>query len=446
MQTISPAKEIRGKITLPPNPDLIPLVAATAVASGCTVSLESLPDTPTVTDAAAACAPRLTTERDGDTLRLTPAESDEPLELRPTDLCLHTYVLFSLLGAGIPVRAHGVTETRLGGWAALARRARCELETEPVEHDRVSLRLHSSVDSMLPSDGITADELQGLLGLAVGKGWRIETTVAYTVATPLRHLLQAFGYDLEVRGAERQNDPIARRIQRMKGKSGKGAPSFTISADFSARPAEPPALTLPGDDVLGAALLAAKSLVQRGNLVIENMPLESWATATLQLVRRMGCSPAIQETGTTSFGQVGMVQLQRFSPAGRRLECTPLYQFARQLPSMTVIALFAEGESVFRGLGELRADVPDAVGRIVSFLETIGSHHGEVFPDGVVLKGASQYDGFDMSEPLPAHVAAAWCMAALKCIGDSTIENTDIVRRWPRFDELIASLCVARAK
>lgn len=446
MQTMTPAKEVRGTFALPPNPDLVPLVAATAVASRCAVAVESLPETPAIADVVAAFTPRLAAERDGDTLRLDPVTSEEPLVLRLADFYSRDYVLFALLGADVPVRVDGVTEARLESWMALARRARCDIETRPLDNGAVMLSLLSSVDSTLPSAGISPDELQPLLGLALGKGWPVETTVEFTVATPLRHLLQAFGYRFDVRGSERQNDPIARRIQRMKGKSAKGALSFVISADFHVRPEGPVALTLPGDDILGAALLAAKTLVQRGNLVVENMPLESWATATLQLIRRMGCSPAVQETGATSFGQVGMVQLQRFSPAGRRLECVPLYQYEKQFPSMVVIALFAEGESVFRELGELRNDTPDTIGRIVSFLETIGSHHGEVFPDGVVLKGASQYDGFDVSEQLPAHFAGPWCMAGLKCIGTSTIEDSEVLRRWPQFGEHIASLCVARAK
>ncbi|MBD3242873.1 MAG: hypothetical protein GF331_19935 [Chitinivibrionales bacterium] len=446
MQTISPAKEIRGKTILPPNPDLLPLVAATAVASRSSITIADLPDTPAVADTAALFSPRLAAERDGDTLRLSPAESDGQIVLQLTDLYSRGYVVFTLLGAGESVRVEGMTDARLAGWTALARRARCGLEAETVDNGTTVLSLTSSVDSAVPSDGISPDELQPLIGLAVGKGWRIETTVDYTVATPLRHLLQGFGYSFEVRGSERQNDPIARRIQRMKGKSAKSGPSFTIAADFTARPSGPVDVSLPGDDILGAALLAAKTLVQRGNLVIENMPLESWATGALQLIRRMGCSPAIQETGTTSFGQVGMVQLQRFNPAGRKVECTPLYQYAKQLPSMVVIALFAEGESVFRGLSELRDDTPDAIGRVVSFLETIGSHHGEVFPDGIVLKGASQYDGFDVSESLPAHFAGPWCMAGLKCIGASAVEDAEILRRWPQLGEMLSTICVPRAK
>jgi len=122
----------------------------------------------------------------------------------------------------------------------------------------------------------------------------------------------------------------------------------------------------------------------------------------------------------------------------------PLYQHEMQLPAMAVMTLFAEGESVFRGLSGLRSDPPDAVARVLAFLNALNAHAGELLPDGFVLRGAAQYDGFDVAEALPAHVAGAWAAAALKCMGASSIDDSLIVERWPEFFTMLDRLCEYR--
>jgi hypothetical protein len=65
-------------------------------------------------------------------------------------------------------------------------------------------------------------------------------------------------------------------------------------------------------------------------------------------------------------------------------------------------------------------------------------------PDGIVIDGGRQYDGFDLSDRVPAPIAAAAAVAALHCMGKSTINDESILRRWPRFSETLLSLCEIR--
>ena len=227
---------------------------------------------------------------------------------------------------------------------------------------------------------------------------------------------------------------------RSKKTTGSTGLSFTVSGDFSRRTTtEAARIVLPGDDVLAAVTIAAKALVQRGNLIIENVPLEPWATQSLQLLRKMGLTPGIEETGTTTFGAVGNLQLQRFERIGRKIDCVPLYQFSRQLPSMVVVGAFAKGQSVFRQLGDLRDDTPDGIEEILTCLRAMGVHHGEM-PDGIILKGANQYDGFDLSQSLPPATSAAFAVAGLVCIGKSTVCDEGLCGRFPDFAALLDSI------
>ena len=65
-------------------------------------------------------------------------------------------------------------------------------------------------------------------------------------------------------------------------------------------------------------------------------------------------------------------------------------------------------------------------------------------PDGVVLEGSKRYDGFDLSATLPAPLAGAMAVAALKCTGKSTINDEFILHRWPDFKGILGGICKAR--
>jgi hypothetical protein len=65
-------------------------------------------------------------------------------------------------------------------------------------------------------------------------------------------------------------------------------------------------------------------------------------------------------------------------------------------------------------------------------------------PNGIVVEGAKEFDGFDMKEPLPAHIAAALCVAGLKCLGKTSIADDFLTARWPEFEKMIGEIFVFR--
>jgi 3-phosphoshikimate 1-carboxyvinyltransferase len=157
----------------------------------------------------------------------------------------------------------------------------------------------------------------------------------------------------------------------------------------------------------------------------------------------MGCKPAVQEAVQTSYGASGMVQLQRYTPVGRKCECQPLLNFVNQLPAMVVLSCFAEGQSIVRELEEVRQDATDALVQLCYCITLLGCRHGEM-PDGIVIDGARQFDGFDLKIETPAGIAGSWAVAGLKCIGKTTIAADTLLQRWPQFKEMLDSVCEYR--
>jgi 3-phosphoshikimate 1-carboxyvinyltransferase len=204
-------------------------------------------------------------------------------------------------------------------------------------------------------------------------------------------------------------------------------------------------ITIPGDEILAAALAVLKCLVPKGDLEITNVPLESWASQTLSLLKKMNCKVSAKENCKTAFGQAGTVAIPKSEYVGRKTRCIPFYQYIGQLPCMAVASAFAEGKSGFRDLDALRFSEPDGLDQLEKSLRPLGVRHGEM-PDGIVVEGAKDFDGFDIHEPLPAYIAIAFCVAGLKCIGKTSIADDYILARWPGFENMINEICEFRAK
>jgi len=242
-----------------------------------------------------------------------------------------------------------------------------------------------------------------------------------------------------------EKDPLVRRMRiKTRQRLSSNDQLYTVTADFSvpAAPGEATAaqvdLRLPGDEVLLALFLAAKSLIPKGSFTIGNAPLEPWALPFMALLRKMGAKHAQQETCQTAFGAAGIMSLQKFELTGQKTDFVPHYDYASQLPAMAVLAAFAEGQSLFRKFEDLRRSDPDGIKQLETCLRTMRVKFGDI-PDGFVIKGSHEHDGFDLIEPLPASCAGAFAAAGLHCVGSSTVNDDNLLPRWPDFSELITN-------
>jgi hypothetical protein len=443
---IKPAKELKGTVSLPPSSDLFFIAIVMAMAAKVTATISPLCDIPLVPWWEKALAGHMSFSCDGASCTVAPVEGGtSAISLSYEEIPYRDFVVFCLLGSGKELRIDPLPPKRLAAWTKIAAECGCALVTAD-RGGATAISLAGTDNFRIRDTIVTADAVHPVLGLALSLGRPAVITTDTPFSSPLRHVVPAFGYKFSVSNnlRDKNENPLARRMRFLSlGKKSEGPLLYTVSADFGTRGPAAVSITLPGDDVLCSVLIAAKCVVPRGGMVIENAGMESWNSQALALVKKMGGAVAMQETASTSFGSVGTVSLQKLGLSGRKVDCNPLFTYAPQLPAMAVIAAYAQGQSVFRGLSDLRCDEPDGLSQILTLAGTVGIRHGEM-PDGIVIDGGRQYDGFDLSDHLPASIAAAAAAAALHCMGKSTINDESIVRRWPRFSEMLLSLCEIR--
>ncbi len=410
MLTITTAKEIKGKISIAPSQDLFFLGTAMALAFGRATHISPVAASPRVSRWIGAFQSRASITADASSYTIEPSSEDNAASifLFYDDLPYRDLTVFLLLGRFGSIVFDSLPPRRLLRWQALARRCGCSLRLEPAGAGS-RLILDEKEHFRPPADVLDADDVHPFFGMAMGLRRPFTGTLDQPFSSPLRHALPCFGFECDVKALspKKDEDPLMRRMRFLTtGKKSEGPTQFTVSADFSKDPVAQPKLTLPGDEVLAALFVLAKCLVPRGSLMVENVGLETWNTQMLQLLKTMGGTIGTQETHRGSFGSVGNVVVEKIDLFGRKVDCRPLYQFTSQLSSMVVMSAFAQGQSIFRSLDDLRDDEPDGIERLNSCIQTLGARFGEM-PDGIVVEGAKQFDGFDVTASLPAPIAGA---------------------------------------
>ncbi len=447
-------KEVRGRIELPPNPDLLFLSIALCVALRKPALIRPVQASPFVDEIVRSFAQVCDIQFANGAAMVNPKDNGERFAaLRYSVLPWPDLVSFLLMSSGVSISFADLPPNRLLTWQKKAHLYGCEISTMTLgdgSNVRTVLSLNvTDAGKLSNGDLVDADNLHAAIAIAVGRKVAINLRTESSVQSPLRNVLNHFGYDLSVKQEateQKDEDPITKRLRFMQQALTKKKPEgpkqvLTICGNFTnANETEAAQIILPGDDLLGAFFVALKTFVQKGNLVVENFPLESWANAALSQSRKMGSKPAIQPDKTTSFGDRGSVIFQKFEALGRKTECSPLHIFSRQLPALVLMSAFSKGQSVFRGLDDLRNESPDRIELLLASVRKVGGRHGEM-PDGMVIDGAKHPDGFDFPEDCGAALNSSCVAAALACSGKSTVADESILYRWPDFKKIMEDLC-----
>jgi hypothetical protein len=440
---IRQAKSLRGKLDLPPSPDLFLLSAISTICAGRKAVITPVNDTPLIKLWAEALKGMASFEFSENSCTITPlsAQDSSAFVALPFDILPYRDLIsFILLGMGKTVALRSASHKRLENWQQRARKFGFTLDISQFDENE-ALSLSNAPDTLSTSVSVEEEDISPLLGLFMGMLRSCSFQIDFQFSNPLKQLAQAFGFEVLIKSAvQKETDPIARRMRMMQKKKRESTgQQFTVIADFSKKPLsdDPVFIALPGDEVLSSIMTAGKCLFPKGSFVVNNMPLESWATPVIAFIRKMGAKISVQETSRTSFGSAGMLTIQKCDLVGRKVECCPSSLFSSHLPSMVVLAAFAEGQSVFRDLEDLRNDQPDGIELLEKCIRLLGARLGEM-PDGIVMEGTRNFDGFDLTENLPSHFSGSLAIAGSKCVGTTTINDELLKQRWPAFESILS--------
>jgi 3-phosphoshikimate 1-carboxyvinyltransferase len=160
---------------------------------------------------------------------------------------------------------------------------------------------------------------------------------------------------------------------------------------------------VPGDPSSAAFLVAAAVLVRGSRIVVTDMNANWTRTGFVRIAQRMGAI-VLGDLEPPRPGEIvpsePVCELDvAFGPlVGTAVEPAEVPLAIDELPLVALLGVFAEGETVVRGAGELRVKETDRIATVVDGLRGLGAEI-EATEDGFVVQGSGELRG----GVLPAH-------------------------------------------
>ena len=184
-------------------------------------------------------------------------------------------------------------------------------------------------------------------------------------------------------------------------------------------------LAVPGD-ISSAVFFIAAALVTPGSSVtIQNVLLNPTRAHILDVFRRMGAKieTHVREESPEAVGDVHV----RYSKlTGVRVGGSEIPLIIDEIPALAACALFARGETVVGGAGELRIKESDRISSIVHMVRAFGGGIEDA-QDGFTVHGRSGCKPAEVDSFGDHRIAMAASVIALAAEGESIIRNAGCV-------------------
>jgi 3-phosphoshikimate 1-carboxyvinyltransferase len=154
-------------------------------------------------------------------------------------------------------------------------------------------------------------------------------------------------------------------------------------------------VVVPGDASSAAFFVAAAAIITGSRIVIEDVGLNWTRTAFFRIAERMGAIVLgeTEEPGTaTGEEPVGELDVAQAPLTGTVVEGDEIPLAIDELPLVALLGVFAEGETVIRGAGELRIKETDRIAAVVDGLRGLGADI-EATEDGLAVRGTGGLRG-----------------------------------------------------
>jgi 3-phosphoshikimate 1-carboxyvinyltransferase len=235
-------------------------------------------------------------------------------------------------------------------------------------------------------------------------------------------MLKAFGADISL-------EPLA-----------GGGEAVTLTGEAELRPS---AVDVPSDPSSAAFPLAAALIVPGSQIFIPAVLLNPRRTGLIKTLREMEARIEISNLRESGGEEIGDLTVHASVLKGVDVAPERAPSMIDEYPILAVLAAFAEGRSVFRGLEELRVKESDRLSAIAEGLKAIGVTVEEL-PDGLVVEGCGA-DGVRGGGHITTHmdhrIAMSFLVAGMASRERVVVDDASVIATsFPKFRPLMRSL------
>ena len=167
-------------------------------------------------------------------------------------------------------------------------------------------------------------------------------------------------------------------------RSGTSVTVFPVEEDSFHAPSE---ITVPGDISSAAYFLVAGSIIADSRLLLRNVGINPTRTGILDVLTEMGAHISVQNERTSGGERVADIVVAAANLRGVSFGAEIMPRLIDEIPVLAVAALFAEGDTVITGAGELRVKETDRLRAIATEFQKLAPGSIEEREDGLVIHG-----------------------------------------------------------
>ena len=195
-------------------------------------------------------------------------------------------------------------------------------------------------------------------------------------------------------------------------RTGRSVTVFPVEDEAYRAPEE---ITVPGDISSAAYFLVAGSIIEDSCLLLRNVGINPTRTGILDVLTEMGAHITLQNERTSGGERVADLTVETAPLRGVSFGAEIMPRLIDEIPIIAVAALFAEGDTVITGAGELRVKETDRLHAIATEFQKLAPGSIEEREDGLIIHGkteiqraqASSYGDHRMAMSLAVLGAAA---------------------------------------
>ena len=227
-------------------------------------------------------------------------------------------------------------------------------------------------------------------------------------------MLEAFGVEIE-----RQGNTVV-----------KISPAENLTA--------PEKITVPGDMSSAAYWIVLATILPNSSVTIKNVGINKTRTGILDALTRMGAQIEIRnarESGgeTSADLKVTAAKLRGIEFGGVNV----IPRLIDEIPALAVAAAFAEGDTIIRGVEELRVKETDRLAAIVSEFNKISRGGFEATEDTLIIHGGAEKNFADCKTYGDHRMAMSLAIFGAAADGVSLDDAACVNISYPNFFEVI---------
>jgi 3-phosphoshikimate 1-carboxyvinyltransferase len=212
----------------------------------------------------------------------------------------------------------------------------------------------------------------------------------------------------------------------------------------------PGSVYVPGDISSAAFFLVLAAISSGSKIVLKNCCLNPTRTGAIKVLKRMGA--VIQVTGhrsqVTRFEPMGDIEVRSSRLKGTIVKKAEIPSLIDELPVLMVAACFAQGQSRFEGVSELRVKETDRIKSMLENLRKMGAdikvtrHTSHVAcGEDIVIRGGRGLKGVKVKSFNDHRTAMSMIVAGLAAQGTTVIDDTSCISKsFPDFLKVLKSI------